>query len=554
MDCLTLKKANCHDCHKCIRYCPVKSIRFSDNQAYIIGNECILCGRCYLVCPQDAGKITDHTDKVRAMIASDAPVIASLDPSFVAYYKGFGMASMRNALQALGFYDVQTDAMGAALVANEYQRRLQEGECDNLITSSCHSVNLLIQKHFPQLLPMLAPVLSPMQAQAQHIKRQYPDAKAVFIGPCIAKKHEASTGEGWVDAVLTFEELSDWLKAEQIELTACEESGGEACLFPFTGGILRSMKQRPSEYTYMAVDGADDCIEALKELAEGNVHHCVLELSACEGGCIGGPVMRRFAPHLVGNYIAVSKAAGEMPQPPAIDAAELHKSFKAIKKETAEPTEEQIRSVLWQMGKTSPAREINCGSCGYNTCRERAIAVCLGKSGTEMCMPYLKEKAERFSDNIVHSTPTVLLVLNEALEVQQLNEAALDMFGITSADEVVGKSVEHILDPADFEQVLGSGSNIDGQRFYLSRQKKYVEETIVYDEDSRLLICMLHDVTGEETEREKKQMISRYTVEIADSVVDKQMRVVQEIASLLGETVAETKIALTKLKESIIDE
>lgn len=556
MDCLTLKKANCQNCHKCIRYCPVKSIRFSQDQAYIIDNECVLCGQCYLVCPQDAGQITDQTDRVRAWLTEEEPVIASLAPSFVAYFRGFGIQSLRTALQSLGFYDAFPASEGAAVVSNEYQRMLETGEWDNLITSCCHATNLLVQKHFPQLVPQLAPVLSPMQAHAQQIKRQYPNAKTVFVGPCIAKKDEAVLYNGLVDAVLTFEELSDWLKAERIELTHQEQiDGTDSCLFPITGGVLQSMSRKVPGYTYLAVDGVEDCMEVLSEMAQGNVHHCVLELSACEGGCIGGPIMRRFAPHLMSNYIAVSQYAGEQISPPvSLDPRDLYKEFTAIKPELPEPSEEEISKVLWEMGKTDPSKEINCGSCGYNTCRERAIAVCQGKSGTQMCMPYLLEKAERFSDNIVHSTPTVLLVLNEQLEIQQINEAALDMFHIESAEDVIGKSVEYILDMQDFEQVLGSGSNIDGHRFYLSRYERYVEESIVYDADSHLLICMLHDVTGEETQRERKMMISRQTVEIADRVVDKQMRVVQEIASLLGETVAETKIALTKLKESIIDE
>ena len=171
-----------------------------------------------------------------------------------------------------------------------------------------------------------------------------------------------------------------------------------------------------------------------------------------------------------------------------------------------------------------------------------------------MCLPYLKDKAESFSDTIARNTPNGLIVLNEKLEVQQINKAALKILNIRYASDVLGDQVVRILEPGDFLDVLSRGRNIHNKRVYLAEYEKYVEETIVYDKEYRLLLCILRDVTEEETQREKKENISRQTVEIADRVVDKQMRIVQEIASLLGETAAETKIALSKLKESITDE
>ena len=171
-----------------------------------------------------------------------------------------------------------------------------------------------------------------------------------------------------------------------------------------------------------------------------------------------------------------------------------------------------------------------------------------------MCLPFLKDKAESFSDNIVNNTPNGLIVLNEDLEVQQINNAARKIMNIRSASDVLGEPVIRILDPKVYLDVLHSGRGVRDQRTYLAEYQKYIEQTVVYDKDYHVLISIMRDVTDEENEREKKESISRQTVEIADKVVDKQMRIVQEIASLLGETAAETKIALTKLKESISDE
>ncbi len=556
-DCLTLKKSNCKNCYKCIRHCPVKSIRFSGNQAHIIGNECILCGQCFVVCPQNAKQIVNDTEKVRVMIQSGEPVYASVAPSFVANYNGIGIDSVRKALKKLGFADAEETAVGASIVKSEYEKMLSEGTRDVIISSCCHSVNLLIQKYFPSELPYLADVLSPMQAHCTEIKKRVPNAKTVFIGPCLSKKDEAQHYDGIVDAVLTFEELTEWLEAEHIELEQETDNTPEsrARFFPTTGGILKTMKPDIGGYTYMAIDGIENCIAALRDIESEKIHKCFIEMSICSGSCIGGPVMEKYHRSPVFDYMKIARYAGDkdfnVAQP---DSVELKKSFEPIALESKTPTEDEIKDILKKMGKTRPEDELNCGSCGYNTCREKAVAIFQGKAEISMCLPYLKDKAESFSDCIVSNTPNGLIVVNEALEVQQINAAARKIMNIRSASDVLGDQIIRILDPTPFVNVIESKRSIRDQRTYLAEYKKYVEQTIVYDPTYHLLICIIRDVTDEENEREKKESISRQTVEIADKVVDKQMRIVQEIASLLGETAAETKIALTKLKESISDE
>ncbi len=556
-ECLTLKKSNCKNCYKCIRYCPVKSIRFSGNQAHIIGNECILCGQCFVVCPQNAKEVVNEAEKVKVMIQSGLPVYVSLAPSFVANYKGVGFESMRRALLALGFADAEETAIGATMVKKEYERMLKEEERDIIITSCCHSVNLLIQKYFPKELQYLADVASPMQAHCADIKKRNFGAKTVFIGPCVAKKDEAQHYEGIVDAVLTFDELSKWFEEAGVTLEPTMDQNNEsrARFFPTTGGILKTMTEKNPEYTYLAIDGVENCMAALKEIESGNLHHCFIEMSACVGSCIGGPVMEGSHRSPVQDYIAVTSYAGEkdfVKEQPA--PMELRKHFAIIEKQLRMPSESEIQAVLRQMGKNRPQDILNCGSCGYPTCREKAIAILQGKADVTMCLPYLKERAESFSDSIVNYTPNGLMVLNEKLEVQQINDAARRIMNIRSASDVLGDQVVRILDPGIFVQVLTSKRSVRDQRIYLAEYGRFVEQSVVYDGNNHLLICIMRDVTHEENERRRKDSISRNTVEIADKVVEKQMRIVQEIASLLGETAAETKIALTKLKESIADE
>lgn len=555
--CLTLKKSNCKNCYKCIRCCPVKSIRFSGNQAHIIEDECILCGQCFVVCPQNAKEIVDETEKVKVLLQSGEPVIASLAPSFIANYDGIGINAMRTALKKLGFYDVEETAIGATIVKNEYERMLMEDERDIIISSCCHSINLLIQKYFPSEIEYLADVISPMQAHCKDIKERYHNAKTVFIGPCVAKKDEAEHYEGVVDAVLSFEELTKWLEVENVTLTKEEDINdfSKSRFFPTVGGILKTMQQDAKDYTYLALDGVENCIAALQDIESGKIHKCFIEMSACIGSCIGGPVMGKYRRSPVKDFMTVSSFAGkkdfEIIQP---DSIQLKKYFEIIERKTLPPTVDKICSILRQMGKFKPSDELNCGSCGYNTCREKAIAIYHGKAEISMCLPFLKDKAESFSDTIVKNTPNGLIVLNENFEVQQINNAAQKIMNIRSASDVLGDQVIRILDPKVFMDVKNTGIDVRDQQVYLAEYKKYVEQTVIYDHEYHLIICIMRDVTDEAAEREKKERISHQTIEIADRVVDKQMRIVQEIASLLGETAAETKIALTKLKESISDE
>lgn len=557
-NCLTLKKSNCKNCYKCIRHCPVKAIRFSGNQAHIISDECILCGQCFVVCPQNAKEIVDEREKVKVLLQGEEPVVVSLAPSFIANYEGVGIESMRRALKKLGFYDVEETAIGATIVKKEYERMLREEDRDIVISSCCHSINLLIQKYFPSLLGYLADVVSPMQAHCLDIKKRIPNAKTVFIGPCVAKKDEAQSYKDIVDAVLTFEELTKWLEEEQVELEQeiDSEEYSRARFFPTIGGVLKTMEKDYLRYNYIALDGVEKCIVALRDIEKGNVHKCFIEMSACAGSCSGGPVMEKnnfFSP--VKNYGTIADYAGKkdfvVAQP---EVYGLKKTFGYMKREENIPTEEEIRIVLQQMGKFQKSQELNCGSCGYNTCREKAIAIYQGKAEISMCLPYLKEKAESFSDTIVKNTPNGIIVLNEKLEVQQINNTARKIFNIRYATDVLGDPVERILDPEIFVNVLESGYNMRNKREFLAEYQCYVEQSVIYDQDSHLLIYLMRDVTEEETAREKKESISRQTMEVADKVVEKQMRIVQEIASLLGETAAETKIALTKLKEFIADE
>lgn len=549
---LTLKKSNCKNCYKCIRNCPVKAIRFSGGHAHIVANECILCGHCYVVCPQDAKRITDETESVGVLLNGSAPVYASVAPSFIAYFEGVGIGALREAIKKLGFADAEETAVGATFVKREYEKLAEAGEQDIILTSCCHSVNLLIEKYYPELAPFLAPVVTPMKAHCDDIKRRRPGAKTVFIGPCISKKDEGAS-EG-VDAVLTFDELAAMFAKAGIVPEKRRDTNAEsrARLFPTTGGILRTLGKEEPSYTYLTVSGIENCKAVLDDIASGNVHRCFIEMSSCSGSCIDGPIMEKYRNAPVRHYKAVNDYAGAddygVPQP---DEKALTKYYAGAGLIEPTPSESEITAILKKMGKISPADELNCGTCGYDTCREKAVAIFRGKAEISMCLPYLMEKSECFSTNILDNSPNGILVLNDALEVQEINPSAMKMLRIKYRTDVLGEPVVRILDPTPFLDVLEKKRQIRNKREYFAEYDKYLEQTIILDNTSGGLIAILRDVTDEENEKRIKDELCRQTAETADKVVDKQMRIVQEIASLLGETAAETKIALTKLKESL---
>ena len=380
----------------------------------------------------------------------------------------------------------------------------------------------------------------------------------VFIGPCISKKAEAESVSKTVDCVLTFEELHKWFDERHITpepIPDPEGEGGKSRFFPTDGGILKSMDCDAADYSYISVDGMEACKQALEDISSGRLHHCFVEMSACTGGCIGGPAMGDRRQAILSDTNEVYRYATDGAfAVPALSEKEMETEHPFLNVPRQKPGKQAIEEVLRKLGKTRPEDELNCGCCGYDTCRAKAEAVLEGKADLTMCLPYLKEKAENFSEQIIQNTPNGILVLNEDLVIQQINKAACDLLHVPDSSAVRNEQVVRVLDPTPFFKVMQTGINLHNERTYLAEYQKYVEETVLHDRDYHLILVILRDITGEETTKIRKDSISRQTIEITDKVVDKQMRVVQEIASLLGETAAETKIALTKLKESLKDE
>ena len=557
MSILEFKKVNCKDCYKCVRYCPVKSIRVKDHAASILAGECILCGNCTIVCPQHAKEDINDVPMIKVLMSKHETVIAIVAPSFAAYFN-ISFETMKSTLKKLGFADVFEVAEGAHVVKTEYERLVAENPDQTWITSSCASVNYYIKRHRPEAAKYLLPVLTPMKALAKILRERYPEAKFVFIGPCLSKKGEAFENGSGVSAVLLFEELEDWLAEENIVVHEDESFRNQprlSRLFPMSGGILATMKQKPG-INYLPISGFDGVKQTIEDVIDGKLPHCFIEMNFCKGGCVGGPSFRRKELGTLRGAVKTRQAAGttiydeDYSVPETLDYSTTFQTKRVFR---LEPTKAQIEAVLRQMDKFSPEDELNCGMCGYSTCREKARAVLFGKAEIDMCMPYIRKRAENYAGKIIDSVPSGILAIDMSLNISQANPAACDIFGV-DATSLVGQPIGTILDENDFVNLLASDEDTLMTSIYLPDYGLYLDETLQVNRDANLIICILKNVTEEKTRHRRAMQKRQQTAAIADEIVEKQLRMVHEIASLLGETASETKIAISDLKESVMME
>lgn len=569
MGTIQFKEVNCKNCYKCIRSCPVKAISVKNDHAQVIEDGCVLCGKCLQVCSQNAKSVENCIDKVKGFIDKKLKVYASIAPSLAPSFNIKDESSIYKAFQKLGFTYVEETAVGASKVSAEYKKLLESNEMKNIITTACPTIVALIEKHFPDLIDQMAPVVSPMIAHGKMMKEMYGSRiKVVFVGPCLSKKEEFkdSQNDKVIDAVISFDELEKWMSEEGISFK--EEDNDESDLknynistryYPAPGGIIKSIGAfKKYKYNAIKFDGIDRCIDTLEAIREGNIKDYFVEMNSCVGGCLGGACRNSDSPSFLEmrdkliDY--VSKCNTKAHIGVEYDTrVSLSKKFFDKSSNYIVPDESAITNVLEKIGKFTKEEELNCGACGYSTCREKAIAVINGKAEIHMCLPYMRERAESISNVIIHSTPNAIFALTEELNIHEVNMAARRIFKLEN-DELQNKKISEIIDCPDIYSVNDTKKDIINKKFFYENYNLIVEQSILYIKENHMIILIIKDITNDEKKQIQMHRVQSETVEIAQKVIDKQMRVAQEIASLLGETTAETKVALTKLKNSIQSE
>lgn len=545
---LNFNADNCKNCYKCLRDCPVKAITVIDERARIDERLCILCGHCANVCRFNAKEVESAVSTVRKLLGGK--VIASVAPAFAASFN-VGFAQMRAALVKLGFYDAEETAVGAAAVTEEYAKLLASGKYRNLIASACPSIVRLLQIYYPNALPYLAPVDSPMVAHGKILKSEYPDAQVVFIGPCIAKKREGDESK-IIAATLTFEELKSMLEDAGIQFgdeTDEDAASNRARYYPINRGIIKSFYQYDDHYEYISVDGVSRAKEVLENI--GTLNGMFIEMHACEFSCINGPCA--LNKHNGGFIKATEKVRSyaktgskDIKTPDQVNISATYNKLPDIR---VMPPEHEIRRILEATGKHSPADELNCGACGYPTCRDKAIAVYNRMASLEMCVPYMRERAEGMSFDIIRSSPNGIVAVDGEFRITEINEVAKRLFGITG--NVKGELLDNFCNPTDFYIALMENKVVERKQVHIDKTDRWVELIVKPIAGQNTVFGILTDVTEDIRSAEQLQKLKEDTLSTTDRVIENQMRVVQEIASLLGETAAETKIALIKLKKAV---
>jgi signal transduction histidine kinase/iron only hydrogenase large subunit-like protein len=432
-------RERCRVCYTCVRECPAKAIRIVDGQAEVITERCIGCGNCVRVCGQHAKTVYDCTDRVSTLLSGDAPVAALLAPSFPAEFADWNHQALAGILRALGFTQVVEVAVGADLVSMRYRELMQRNDGKSYIATTCPAIVAYIEHYFPSLVDSLAPIVSPMVATSRALRHLHgPELKMVFIGPCIAKKGEAA-GEIFteeIDAVLTFVELRKMIEDRDLSQHTITPSdfdpplAGPGALFSISRGLLQSANIPDDLLTgdVLVADGRVSFVEAIKEFHSGHCAPHLLEVLACEG-CIMGPGVSAQDPlfrrrsrvsHYVKNRLFDLDESEWRRQMSDFATLDLSRSFKADDRRIPDPSDAEVESILLRMGKHTKEDELNCGACGYDTCREHAIAIYTGLAENEMCLPYTIDRLRETVDNLAVSNEKLARTQEILMQAEKL--------------------------------------------------------------------------------------------------------------------------------------
>ncbi len=562
---LTLSKSACNNCYKCIRICPVKAISFNDRRTKIEQSRCIACGKCFIVCPQNPQSNRNNLIKTKAYLANGKTLVASVDPAYVAYF-GDDYKRFLGVLKHLGFQFIEEMTLGIDKVYEEYRRKILLKEQKYFITTTCSTMNLWVQKYYPELNPYMLQIVPPMIAHGKMLKEKYGHhCKIVYFSPCIGTKVEfiEFIKEGAVDVVFTFYDLEKWLNKEGINLASVEERSfedegtNEAKLFPTEGIFFPREVELLSEWDLIRAEGAGQCKEVLECMKQGTLEPSIVELRFCKSGCITGSSFSRSKGNLfkrkkqIRRYseAVVVKTIKESESVPF----DFSRNFIDQKPEHRIPEGEVLESILKEMGKMKRSDELDCGTCGYQTCRQKAVAIYNGMAQTYMCLPFMRNKSETISNLIFEHSPNFIFLVGRDLKIRSINPAAIHHLQLKK-NERDDLHLVSIIDFTDFVEVFETKKNIYGKKIHLEDKNLTGILNLLYIEKQDVILTILNDITKEEKREKEVLLMKKNTVEAAQHVIAKQMRVAQEIASLLGETTAETKVILTKLMELTLNQ
>ena len=437
MDFLSISRKKCRRCYRCIRVCPTNALKIDGGNVVRIESRCILCGACFKNCPHDA--VIPHTGviKVLKQLNRGEKVVACLDPTFPSVLDRGTPGQLVTALKKLGFHEVWESALGGDLVIQEYKTWLSQNRCKPSISSFCPSLVLYIEKFAPQFVENLVPVVSPMAATGKAVKAlRGEDTKVVFVGSCISRIYERISlhTKGSVDCVLTYHDIRDMLEEKGINREEQEPSEfdgpqpGLGRMLSVAGGLSQCIgfDHDILNLDYVVEAGSDRVIRTIQQLQHGTIRSNFFDLLFCKG-CIAGPMVDKnisgpSRKQIVVDFIkSQDKVVWENQKGIAdkLRTLRLERDFSVKDVSLPEPEEADIQAVLSELGKTYPHRNLDCGGCGYNSCREKAVAVVRGLAEKEMCWHYLLTQSHRLYSKLEKSHEQLKISHEELAQAQK---------------------------------------------------------------------------------------------------------------------------------------
>ncbi len=548
----------CHDCYKCVRECPVKAIRVENGHARVVADRCVACGRCVRICPSGAKLVREDAGRARFLIASGKPVYVSLAPSWLAVFPEWTAGQLVAALRRLGFAGVGETALGAQEVSAVLAGEMAEAESGLFISSACPAVVDLVRKHVPGLSPRLTGLASPALTHSALLRRHFgEDIGVVFIGPCAAKKNEADTHPDLLDLALTFTELDGWFAEQGVnpklftpgaDDVFVPRAAAEGSLYPLVGGMLETMERYgcPETVWRESISGLRQIYRSLGALNNSDMSPPLfLEALACRGGCVNGPCSTRDPSPLEG-IAAIRGTVRPGPSGPR-PGSRVAMTYLPAPAAAAEWSESAVLEALARVGKAKPEDELNCGSCGHDTCRAFARALLAGDAETSMCASYMRSIAQRKANALLRCMPSGVVIVGGDLRIIESNRPFAAISGERFAREfdahpgLPGRQVEEMLPIGKFlRAALRSGEDIRRERLKIGERLLTIEVFII--EEHAIVGALVDDATQNEMRRD-------HIARRAREVINRNIATVQEIAARLGEHMADTEILLNSIAE-----
>lgn len=553
----------CHDCYKCVRQCPTKAIKIENGHASVISEKCIACGNCVKACPSNAKRVRGDLDKVKTLFLAQKDVYVSLAPSWSGVFD-YSPEKMITILKRLGFKGVSETALGAQEVSIKTAEILNNADKGLFISSACPAIVDYIRLYNSNFTKHIVSIASPALTHARMLKNTYGESiSVVFIGPCVAKKNESDRNNNLIDVSLTFEELKFWLNDEAIDIASIEtdkknifvpESAFEGALYPLDGGMNETIKKigLNDNVQLLNICSLQAFENALQGLKPEKLNKTIfIEALSCDGGCIAGPCIstKKSGVNVMSGVLSKINYRENIPTKADV-VVTMEYQPHAI--ETLNYPIPEILKAMKKLGKHSEDDELNCGGCGYSTCRELAAALIAGDAEPSMCVSYMRKIAMRKAAAMIRCMPSATVMVDNDLQIVEANDAFMrmfcgDMYEIfaTRQDGLVGASLDRIVDFTDiFKSALKSGKDIHKERFPI---KNKLYDIIVFTiEKNEIVGAIITDVTQTETNREK---ISQR----AQEVIKKNISIVQDIACLLGEHMVETEMLLSSIANDFDD-